>query len=199
MSEKKEYEVAVETFQAAEAAYTERQEYLESGRFMADLVAMCGNDIERMQEQFKVLWGQLRTLLANRNTALKTAQSCLRQAVQLAPNQWRGPEGKSSGLTHGSFTVNSVTSRGFDPPSLFSLMQKRGLLERLYELEGTDKDGKRYKLVKQEWDIDFEELLKWLKANQLTEVIEGAYDEKEKTPMVKGPKELGFLGEKKGS
>ena len=197
MSEKTEYEKAVEAFEKADAEYIERQDFFESGLFLAELMAMCQGDLVKMQAQWKIAWGQLHTLLENRNTLLKTAQVALRQVAQLAPSQWRGPEGKTTTITSKGFTVNSVTSRTFDPQSLFALIQKHGLLERLMELEATNKDGVRYKVVQQSFDIDYESTLKWLKANKLDDVIDGAYDEKEKTPQVKGPKELAFLGDKK--
>jgi hypothetical protein len=47
------------------------------------------------------------------------------------------------------------------------------------------------------YDIDYMGVLAWLRANELNDVVEGAYDEKESTPQVKGPKVLAFLGESK--
>jgi hypothetical protein len=61
----------------------------------------------------------------------------------------------------------------------------------------TDKDGQEKPILKQEWNIDYEATLQWLKGNKLDKVIESAYDEKEKTPQVKGPKAIVFLGEGK--
>ena len=198
MSEKKEYEKAVEEYDKAHAAYVERQEYIESGRCLADIFAMGGGDIEKMQAQWKILWDQLRTLLENRNTALKAAQNALRQVVQLAPFQWRGATGKPSVVTAGGFTATSVTSRWFDGEDLMRRAGEHGLAERLLEVESVNKDGQRYKIVKPVFEIDYDEVAKWIKNNQLDDLM-NAYDEKEKTPQVKGPKALAFLGEKKES
>lgn len=195
--ELKEYEVAVRAFMEADAKYSRMQEHMESGELLVEIQRAAGGDEERMKSQWKLAWDYLRTLLSERNTALKSAQAAMRATVHLAPTQWRGPDGGSSSMTYEGFSVNSVTSRRFDPQSLFQLTREHGLLERLMELEGTNKDGKRYRLVQPTYDIDYEELLKWLKANGLNDVIEGAYDEVEKTPMVKGPKELSFLGDRK--
>ena len=60
-----------------------------------------------------------------------------------------------------------------------------------------NKEGKEVPLVKQEWDIDYDGVMNWLRASKLDDVITGAYDEKESTPQVKGPKEVAFLGDKK--
>ena len=132
-----------------------------------------------------------------RNDRLKNAADALRQSVVLTTTQWRGPDGKATMSEAGPFKVSSVTHRSFDPPSLFNLVDKHGLRERLMELTSINKDGKTYHLVEQKWDIDYPSVLQWLRANQLTDIIDGAYDEKEKTPQVKGPKPLAFLGEKK--
>jgi hypothetical protein len=207
VSEKKEYERAVEEFEKANAKYVEQQEYIESGRGLMDLVGMMQqghNDLVWLRDQWVVLWNQLRVLLENRNTALKTAQNALRQVVQLAPSQWRGPTGKPTVVTTGEFTATSVTSRWFNAEDLLRRASEMGLAERLLEVEAVNKDGVRYKIVKPTFEIDYEETKKWIKANHLDERnniddLLNAYDEKEKTPQVKGPKALGFLGEKKES
>jgi hypothetical protein len=194
---KKPYDADIDAFEKADTAFKEMQEKLESGAFLAELFAMCQGDLAKMQSQFKIFFGQLRQALENRNTALKSAQNALRQVVMLAPSQWRGPEGRPTTVAARGFNVTSVTSRWFDPESLMQLTGKAGLLERMMELTYLNKDGKSCKVIQPSFEIEYDELYKWLKSNRLDSVIDGAYDEKEKTPQVKGPKELAFLGDKK--
>ena len=196
MSEKKDYEIAIEQFNTFNAEYLRLQEYVEGGGFFREIISTCQGSIEQMQEQWKILWNQLRVTLENRNTALKTAQNALRQAVQLAPTQIRGDTGKPTVITEGTFTSTSVTKRWFDGESLLKLAGEHGLAERLLEIEAINKDGERYKIVKPTYEVDYAEVLKWIRTNHLEDLM-NAYDEKESTPQVKGPKSLAFLGEKK--
>jgi hypothetical protein len=183
----------LQEFQEADENYHALEKCLLEGEFIPDNAV----DGSLLKDQLRHLVEELKRALEERNVKLKNAQDALRQKVALAPSRWRGPEGKPDVLTTGSFIVSSVTYRGFDPKSLFDLCQKHGVYERLMELKTLDKDGKEKNLVEQQWDIDYAGILRWLKANQMQDVIDGAYDEKEGTPQVKGPKPLAFLGDKK--
>lgn len=188
MSERKDYETAVELFQEADKKFKALEESFLGGDWLP----------EELRQQFVTLREQVRSSLEDRNAKLTAAKNALRQAVVLGPTQWRGPDGKPSVVSFGPFNCSSVTGRNFDSKSLLEGAQKHGLLERLLELKSIDKDGKEYKLVQQSWDIDYDGVKNWLKAHKLDDVLEGAYDEREKTPTVKGPKPLAFLGEEKG-
>lgn len=192
---KKDHEIAVEAFIAAEKVWKEAEERLSSGKFIEDLVV--GGPGAHPIDTWRRIWEDLRLKLEDYNAKRKSAADALRQTVVLTPNQWRGPDGASTTLACGDFKVSSVTKRGFDAESLFNLIRKHGLLDRLLSLKMLNKDGKEEPLVKQEWDINYEGLLNWLRANKLDDVVTGAYDEKESTPQVKGPKEIYFMGDKK--
>ena len=193
MAETDPASVALTAFEEADEHYRTLEKALLEGEFIPD-TAVLG---QTLKEQYLGLVEELKAALEDRNVKLKNVQDLLRQKVVLAPNKWRGPDGRPSLLSAGRFHVSSVTKRGFDPKSLFDLCQKRGVYERLMDLKGTDKDGKEKKLVEQTWEIDYAGILQWLKANEMQDVIDGAYDEKESTPQVKGPKRLTFLGESK--
>lgn len=84
-----------------------------------------------------------------------------------------------------------------DHSTLFELSKQRGLFERLLDLKSIDKDGKEYHLVQQKWEVDYDKVLSWLRANKMDDVALAAYDEKEGTAKVSGPKEIYYLGDKK--
>lgn len=190
---KKDHENAVDEFLQADADYKALQENMLSGDFIIEYGSQGTKDY--LVQQWKQLVVRLKVLQEDRNSKLKTAQHAMRAVVQLTETQWRGRDGKSTEMTYGPFKVTSVTHRGFDPESLFNLARNRGLLERMLELTAVDDTGKVVPLIKQEWDINYEKLMGWLKVNGMSDVIEGAYDEKEKTPQVKGPKPIAFLGD----
>lgn len=197
--EQKDHEKVVQAFLEADVEYCDFEEFISSGQFLKDMFASCRGDVTVAQEEWSAMWDRLRTLLEDRNAKRKSAADALRQAVQLAPTQWRGPDGSPS-VTHcGPFQVSSVTSRRFDAQTLFALTSNHGVFERMMQLKTVDKNGKEVPLVQQSWDIDYDGISAWLRANKLLDVLTGAYDETEKTPQVKGPKDLAFLGEKKAS
>lgn len=197
MSEKKDYEIAVDAFLEAEKAWQDAEEIITSGIFLFELGKMAQWDNEKALASWKFLWDDLRAKQEDYNAKRKSAADALRQAVVLAPTQWRGPDGKSTGVEYKGFTVTSVTKRGFDADSLFKLVRNHGLEDRLMGLKALNKDGVSVPLVKQAWDINYDGVLNWLRANKLDDVVTGAYDEKESTPQVRGPKEVHFLGDKK--
>jgi hypothetical protein len=191
-----EYEVAVQAFEEAHREYERLENALLSGDWLDDCFSGSTSK-DQMKDTYLDYVHRVRDALEERNRRRKAAADALRQKVVLTATKWRGPEGKATLLNVGPFKVSSVTKRGFDQKSLFDLCQKHGVLERLLDLKTMDKDGKEKPLVKLEYDINYEGVLSWLKANQMQDVIDGAYDENESTPQVKGPKELSFLGEAK--
>jgi hypothetical protein len=191
----KDYEEAEAAFEAADEEYKRFEILLMSGDWMDDTAAGMGK--EEMKEIYRSLVDRVKELQEERNSKLRATQDILRQKVVLAANKWRGPEGKPTLLTCGPFRVTSVTKRSFDQKSLFDLCQKHGILESLLGLKIIDKDGIERPVVRQVYDIDFEPAAAWLKTNGHTDILDGAYDEKESTPQVKGPKPVAFLGDTK--
>lgn len=198
MADKKEYERAVDAFEVADAAYAKLQEYVESGEFLREILNRSMGNYETAQTHWNQVWEKLKALKDERNVKLKSAKDALRQAVVLGPTQERGPEGTATIIRYGDFTVSSVTHRTFEPESLIKLCERFGVLQELMGLQYLDKDGVEKFAFKQEWKVNYERVMEWLKARDLQTVINGAYDEQEKTPSVRGPKEIAFLGEKKG-
>lgn len=196
---KQDYEIAVDAFLAADAAYEELEKFITEGYAVRDIVLNCGGDSNRAATEWATIWGRLATLLEERNARRKSAADSLRQAVVLTESQWKGPDGKPVSLQYDKFTVTSKTKRSFHAQDLLNGVAKRGLLESLLALKGVDRNGKPYALVEQQWKIDFEGVKNWLKTNGMEDVLQGAYDEKDDTPAVTGPKELYFLGESKRS
>lgn len=196
-SVKKDYENAVDAFLFAEKVWKDAEEYVSSGKFIYDLMVDSGGDTLKASNGWVRIWNDLRLKQEDYNAKRKSAADALRQAVVLTPNQWRGPEGDATMITYGGFKVSSVTKRSFDSETLFAAMRNHGLLDRLLSLKMVNKEGKEVPMVKQEWDIQYDGVLNWLRANKLDDVVTGAYDEKESTPQVKGPKEVYFLGDRK--
>lgn len=194
--EKPQYEKDVDEFVEADKAYTELEGRLTSGSILREIFS-DGTHIDRAIEEYKLVLEEMRKMLDDRNTKLRTAKNSLRSAVQLGPLQWRGPDGKATTLAYGPFTASSFTKRSIDPQTLLELAKVRGFENEVLGLRGIDKDGKEYTLVETRTEVDYSGIITWLKQRKLDDVIEGAYDEKEGTPTVKGPKPLAFLGEKK--
>lgn len=191
-----DYEAAIAAFQQADQTYKELEEYVSSGKAISDIVkGGMGPDVA--QESWHVVWKRLQDALEDRNAKVKTAKDLLRASVQLTQTQWRGPDGEATSKTVGEFKVSSVTLRSFDANSLFNLINQKGRLQELLALTKIDKDGQVVPAVRQEWKFEFETVLNWLKSLGLNDVISGAYNEVERTPSVKGPKPVSFLGENK--
>ena len=188
---------AIDAFKKAEIEYEDYEAQLASGDFIAEIITNSQGDISKARAQFQEFWNRGRTLIEDYNVKLRAAKQALRQLVQLAPTQWRGPDGSATSVSSGPFHAVSVTKRRFNSQSLFSLAQAHGLMESLLNLRTTDKNGKEIPMIKQEWDIQYAPLLRWLQANNLDDVVTGSYDEEEATPQCRGPKELYFFGDKK--
>lgn len=195
-TQKKDYEIAIDAYTDAEKAYRQFEEYFLNGDCAADIAMQSGGDREKFKAGFQAAVERLQTMLEDVNAKGVSAKNAFRSAVQLAPTQQRGPEGKATTLSYGPLTVNSATKRWLDAESLLKGAQKSGILDRLLALTSFDKNGKEYHLVEQIWKIDFENVLKWLKENNLQTLIDASYDEKEETPRVGGIKGIAFLGEK---
>lgn len=198
MIDKKEYEKAIEEFEIVDAAYSSLQSYIENGEFMREILGHSLGNVETAKDMWSQMWNKLRSLKEDRNARLKVAKDSLRQAVVLGPSFERGPDGRATVVKCGNFTVSSVTNRGFDAQTLIRLCDKYGIMEELQALTYPDKNGVDAKAFKQTYEINYEKVAEWLRAKNMTNILEVAYAEMEKTPAVKGPKEVASLGEKKG-
>jgi len=187
-------ELAVEAFNTADHKYTELEEAWLEGRFFDDF---SDYTVEEQRREYLALVSQVKKALEERNVALRTTQDALRQQVTLNITKQRGPEGAATLLNVGPFKTSSVTFRSFNEQDLERMCRENGIYERLLDLEMMNKDGKSEKLVKQVMEINFPGVYAWLKGNGFQKVIDVAYDEKEGTPQVKGPKVLAFIGDKK--
>ncbi len=201
--ERKDYEIAADIYREAEKKYREMEQKFMDGSIIESILPndyfMLGIEIfiAHLIENYKSAIEYLKYLRDERNTKLTDAKNALRSAVQLNETQWRGIDGKPTILKYGDFQVASVTRRKLDPDSLLGLAKDKGILDKLLSLKGINKEGREYNLVKQEWDIDYEAVKTWLEQNNLTDILNAAYDESETTPQVKGPKLVAFLGENK--
>jgi hypothetical protein len=197
MPQKTEYEVAVEEFEKADAAYSAIVDFVETGKFLEPVLQRSLGNVATAMDLWAQMWEQLKAAKELRNSKLKAAKDALRQAVQLGPTQERGPDGKASVLLAGEFKVCSVTRRRLDVPSLMSLCAKFGILEELKNLTFIDKNGVDIPAVLQVTEVNYERVSEWLRSKGLQKILDGSYEEVEKTPMVTGPKEVAFLGESK--
>lgn len=195
-TEKKDYEIAVDDFVAAEKKYKELEDLLLSGDAVLDIMRRSNGDAAFVQREWQQFIDLLKIRLEEMNAAYSNAKTLLRQTVVLAPFQWRGPNGTASKMSYGPFTVESKTKRSFIPKELIKGVTRHGRLPDLLALTGFDKDGQEYRLVEQTWKIDYQNVLKWLQSQNLQGVINGAYEEEESTPSVSGAKPLAFIGEK---
>lgn len=197
MTTKQQYEIAIDEYEVADAAFQRLLEYVESGEFMAEVLQRSVGNVSAAQQLWIGMWEKLKILKEERNIKLKTAKDSLRQAVVLGPSQERGPDGKTTVIKCGEFTVSSTTQRTFDAKSLLSLSADSGVMNDLLATTAPNKAGVDEPIVRQEWVVNYEKVYDWLRARNLQTIINGSYAEIEKTPTVKGPKEVAFLGEKK--
>jgi len=194
--EKQEHQQRIDEYTEAVKKYKEMEEHFLSGGVAVEINRFAGGDAARVKEQFQAYVQQLQAALEDSNAKLQAAKNSFRQLVQLTPMQQRGPEGKATKIDYGPLNVTSATKRWLDATSLLQLAAKHQILDRLLALTTFDKEGKEFKLVEQQWIINYEHVYKWLKENKLDNIIDGSYDEKEETPRVGGAKPLAFLGEK---
>lgn len=202
--DKTDYELASDSYREAEAKYRAMEQKFMDGTIVEDIwpqesMLYKSSDMMRSEliENYKAAIEYLKYLRDERNTKLTDAKNALRLAVQLNETQWRGIDGKPTILSYGEFHVASVTRRRLDSDSLLSLAKEKGILDKLLSLRGINKEGREYSLVKQEWNIDYEGVKRWLEQNNMIDILIASYDETESTPQVKGPKLAAFLGENK--
>jgi hypothetical protein len=201
-NQKSDIQIAAEAFDAADKAYKVYEDLLMTGNVMLALMQNRSEELtaEKAVLEFRMVIEKTKELLEDRNVKLRAVKDALRQSVQMAPSQWRNHDGKPTVQEYGDFVATSVTSRSFNAESLFLLLNRYPEhFAALRERTRLDKDGKRIPLLEQKWVIQYDEVLTYLKANNLIDVIHGSYDETEKTPQVKGPKPLMFLGDKEPS
>lgn len=196
---KTDADIAVDGFNEAHTKVKELLAKIESGEFIPELITMSQGSMDAMKAGWKQLFTQTREAIEQYNVKRREVSDAIRQQVMLAPTQWRGPEGKPTQVKVGAFAGASITKRSFDPESLFKAAKSHGLLERIMELKAWNADGKEYNVVQQEWEIDYTVLHNWLRERGLDDIIKIAYNEKESTPQIRGPKELYFLGDEKKS
>lgn len=194
--QKPEFETYIDEFVEADKKYSEIEDQFMTGNILRQLL-IPGVPADRIIEEFKLVIEEMKKLLEDRNSKLLAAKNAFRATVQLGPSQWRGPDGKPTTASYGPFLVSSVTKRSLDAQTLLELAKTKGFTPELLALKTINKDGLEVPLVKTKVEVDYEGVISWLKQRGLSDVIEGAYDEREGTPMVKGPKPLAFLGEKK--
>lgn len=193
---KPEYETAIDEFMEADQKYSDLEKHFMSGLVLRQLY-VPGGDVEELIVNFQAVLAELKSLLEDRNAKLQNAKNAIRSVVQLGPSQWRGPDGSPTTLTYGPFSVSSFTMRSLDSETLLALAKSKGFEPQLMALKGISKTGESVPLVQTKVDVDYQGVYQWLKTHGHEDVIEGAYDEKERTPMVKGPKPVAFFGEKK--
>lgn len=189
-----QHETAIDEFVQADVAYQTFQESLLNGDLVAQ-VATTSRTADELRYQWVEAVNHLRSLLEDRNAKAASAASLLRSAVQLAPTQWRGANGKATKLAYGPFEASSKTSRSFNPETLIDQARKKGILERLLQITAPDKNGAQKPIVRQTWEVNYAETLKWLASNKHDDIVLSAYEEAEGTPAVQGAKSLAFLGE----
>lgn len=194
--DKQDHEQKIDDYTEALKKYKLMEEQFLSGDVAVEINRFAGGDAVRVKEQFQAFVRQLQAALEDANAKLQVAKNAFRQVVQLTPMQQRGPEGKATKISYGPMEVSSTTHRWLDADSLLKLAAKHGILDRLLELTSFDKEGKQFKLVEQQWIVNYTHVTGWLKEQKLDNIIDGSYDEREDTPRVSGAKPLAFLGEK---
>ena len=193
---KTEYQIAVEEFEKADAKYKEAEEEFLNGTTLTSIVALTKGGPDELKAAWRQAIEEIKNLLQDRNSKLTTAKNSLRGTVQISSLQERGHDGKPTVSHEGPFTVSSVTYRSFEADDLMNLCKKNKVLDELLTLKKMDKAGKEVRLVRQEWEIDYEGVRNWLLSKSLNTILTAAYAEKEGTPQVKGPKKLAFLGDR---
>lgn len=183
-----ELEKLVAKFQEYDAKFTELESYVSSGDHVGKI---------QTKEEWVALWERLRTTLEDRNSNLRAVKDLARSCLAQPENVLRGPKGKASRLEEGPFSVNSVTSRDFKVDTLISVCEEKGILRDLQNIDVSTKGGGVTKAVRQEWVVDYDAVMGYLLSHKHDDVMRAAYTEKEKTPVVKGPKEVYFLGDAK--
>lgn len=198
------HEVLVDEFMTLDKECQTLVEKFQTGEILYECIPpnapTMGELIKVMRSKFVDFQSYLKQLIEKRNAKLQEASTALRSTVMAGQNVRRGVDGKATTNRYGPFEVSSKTSRFFDPEKLFAGVQEQGLFQRLLEHKTIDRDtGEEIPVVRQEWKILYEPVKNWLREQNLEQILQTAYDEAEGTPAVKGPKELGWIGEAKKS
>lgn len=210
MPTKKPYEIAVDAFEDADKAYRELEDSITSGDALIEILHRHrARQEDAIKAEWQTLWSQLREKLDDRNTKYVEAANEMRRAVAQDVSQgakWRGPDGKSDRLSYGKLEVNTRTKRFFNGDELLKLVERHNILPEVEQLTYLDeKTGRREPIVQSVIVVEYKHMLQWLRDHDngtkdnpsiYRKILDGAYDEKEETPMVQGDKRIAFLGQK---
>ena len=192
-----DYENAVSEFNKSDAEFQLVKKFVESGEFLQEVFDRSQGNPVVAKEVWGQIWDKLRELNSERNSRLKVAKDYMRRAVQFSQSSNRGPGGQATILKSDNFVVSSVTHRSLNAKVVLDMCESAGLGEQLKGLTYTDKNGMQKPSLEVEYSLEYESGLKWLQAMSLDSVVASAYEETEKTPAVRGPKETSMLGEQK--
>lgn len=192
-----EHEKAIAEFKEADDEFQTIRSFIESGEFLREVFDRSQGNFNTASQIWEQIWKKLAELNEDRNSKLKTVKDTMRRVVQLAAQQRRGPEGSATVVKSEMFTVSSVTHRNLKAEVVMDMCRAAGLQDELATLTYTDKMGAQKPALMVEYELNYERAISWLKSKNMLAIIEAAYEEVEKTPAVKGPKETAFLGEKK--
>ena len=192
-----EHEQAVAEFKNADEEYQTIRSFVESGKFLKEIFDRSQGNLNAALQVWEQIWKKLEEMNENRNSKLKVVKDSMRRAVQLAVSERRGPDGSATVIKSEMFTVSSVTHRNLKANVVMDMCTSRGLQDELSSLTYADKFGAQKPAISIEYELNYERVMSWLKSKGLIDVIQAAYEEVEKTPAVKGPKETSFLGEQK--
>jgi hypothetical protein len=197
-----QHQILVDEFLDLDKQCQEIIEKFNTGKILYDAMPTDGGSgslkefMDKLVAKFNAARAFLNLLIEKRNAKLQEVSAAMRSLVMAGENVQRGPDGKASVQRYGPFEVSSKTFRGFTPETLFGELQKLGLYERVLDLKQINKNsGAEEAAIQQEWKIAYETVKNWLREQNLEEVLQNAYEEKEGTPAVTGPKPLAMLGE----
>jgi hypothetical protein len=200
MADKKPYETAVDEFEDADKAYRELEAYVTSGDAIVDIATEHGTNSEAARAEWVEIWTQLREKLDDRNAKYTNAANEMRKVLAKDVSQgdnWRGPEGKADRVKYGPLECNTRTKRFFVGEELIKLAERKGIFKQVEDLTYLDETTNRKEpVVSSVILVAFKPMLQWLRDNNHEDIINGAYEEKEETPMVQGDKKIAFLGQK---
>lgn len=204
---KRPHEIAVDEFEDADKRYRELEDRVVSGEFLSFLLSdlitsnapVTAAALDRIKEQWVILWYQLKNALDERNTKFTEAQTQMRAVLApdlSKPLKWR-MDGKADRIAYGKLEANTRTKRFFNGEALEERAKAKGILDQLEQLTYLDeKTGERRPAFARVIDVRFKPVMDWLRDNQYDDVINQSYDETEETPMVQGDKRIAFLGQK---
>jgi len=150
----------------------------------------------KMVEKYMAAQEAAKQLVEKRNAKIQEIAAAMRGLVMAGENVVRGPDGKSTTLEYGPFSVSSKTSRSFDPELLFAKIAELGLLQRLKDVTFVSSDtGQSEPAIREVVEVKYEPVKNWLRENNLEAILDAAYEEEEGTPAVTGPKPIAWIGD----